>query len=160
LKERLTMSGKLDDRIALLERWVRNFTTHPHPELGRDGVVCPYMVKALRKDLVKVRALDARDGDAALAGAGRSMLAELQELGPAYGSDRIYLVRFTVPYGLPDPELRAMVERVHLKLKPEYVSQGYMVGDFWPDHEMFEGRLSDHWAGRLDRAEEEARLAL
>jgi hypothetical protein len=25
---------------------------------------------------------------------------------------------------------------------------------------VFEGRLNDHWAGRLDRAEEEARLAL
>jgi hypothetical protein len=40
-----------------------------------------------------------------------------------------------VPRGLPADETKAMVERVHTALKPEWVEAGYMLGDFWPDHE-------------------------
>ncbi len=115
--------------------WLAAYTPSPHPELGRSGVVCPYMVKALRRDHVHMVEFDACEGDAALMALARQLLDQLRVKAQALGPDRIYLVNMVVPYGRPDEEIRAMVGRVHQALKPEWVEAGYMLGDFWPDHE-------------------------
>ncbi|MET8767272.1 DUF6875 domain-containing protein [Streptomyces sp. NPDC004658] len=126
------MSGEL---TAKARDWVSGYTPRPHPDLGRSGVVCPYMVKALRRDYVHMVEFDATRGDEALMALARELLADMRRRADELGSDRIYLVNMVVPYGLPDDELKAMVERVHTALKPEWVEAGFMVGDFWPDHE-------------------------
>ncbi len=121
--------------MAKAQDWVSGYTPRPHPDLGRSGVVCPYMVKALRRDYVHMVEFDATRGDEALMALARELLARMRRRADELGSDRIYLVNMVVPYGLPDDELKAMVERVHTALKPEWVEAGFMVGDFWPDHE-------------------------
>ncbi|WP_234317116.1 DUF6875 domain-containing protein [Streptomyces sp. NRRL WC-3744] len=126
------MSGEL---MTKAQDWVSGYTPRPHPDLGRSGVVCPYMVKALRRDYVHMVEFDATIGDEALMALARELLARMRRRADELGSDRIYLVNMVVPYGLPDDELKAMVERVHTALKPEWVEAGFMVGDFWPDHE-------------------------
>ncbi|WKX69485.1 hypothetical protein Q3Y56_05770 [Streptomyces sp. XD-27] len=93
------------------------------------------MVKALRRDYVHMVEFDAAEGDEALMALARELLGELRERAEGVGSDRIYLVNMVVPYGLPADELKAMVGRVHAALKPEWVEAGYMLGDFWPEHE-------------------------
>jgi hypothetical protein len=124
-----------EDRVALARKWISEYTTNPHPNLGRDGVVCPFMVQALRRDYLTIRSFNAVEGDHSLIVLARglrdAMIARSSELGAA----RIYLVSMIVPYGLPDHELKAMVARVHAVVKPEFVQLGLMAGDFWPNHE-------------------------
>lgn len=123
------------DRVALARKWISEYTPNPHPNLGRDGVVCPFMVRALRRDYVTIRSFNAVEGDYSLIVLARGlrdvMIARSSELGAAW----TYLVSMIVPYGLPDPELKAMVARVHAAVKPEFVQRGFMAGDFWPNHE-------------------------
>jgi hypothetical protein len=126
------MSG---ERLAQADQWLHEYTAQPHPDLGRDGVVCPYMVKALRRKYVTMVDFEAGRGDEALLTLARQLRAGLLARAEEIGSDRIYLVALAVPRGLPEPELKAMVGRAHAALKPEFVAQGLMVGDFWPEHE-------------------------
>lgn len=126
------MSG---DRLAQADRWLHDYTARPHPDLGRDGVVCPYMVKALRRQYVTMVGYDARRGDEPLLDLARELRSGLLRRAEELGSDRIYLVALAVPQGLPEPELKAMVGRAHAALKPEFVAMGLMVGDFWPEHD-------------------------
>nr|AHE14797.1 hypothetical protein asmbl_22 [uncultured bacterium] len=123
------------DRKALARRWISEYTPNPHPDLGRDGVVCPFMVRALRRNYVTMVTFDATAGEEALMALARRLRDASLRRAKEVGSDRTYLVSMVVPYGLPDPELKAMVGRVHSALKPEFVQMGYMAGDFWPDHE-------------------------
>jgi len=122
-------------RMALARRWIREHTPNPHPDLGRDGVVCPFMVRTLRRDYVTMRTFDAAEGDEALTAIARTLREAMVRRGEELGSDRTYLVSMVVPYGLSDPAMKAMVGRVHAALKPEFVQSGFMAGDFWPDHE-------------------------
>nr|AHE14659.1 hypothetical protein asmbl_13 [uncultured bacterium] len=132
----------IGDRIALVRRWLEEYAPHPHPLLGRDGVVCPYMVRALRRDFVRISGFDvsgyrpaddaAADVLADLAHAElRTNLSRAEQVGP----DRTYLVSMIIPAGWPDAELRGLVDRVHSRIKPAFIRSGFMAGDFWPDHE-------------------------
>jgi hypothetical protein len=123
------------ERVALARQWVGEYTANPHPELGRDGVVCPYMVKALRQSCLTVVDFDANEGDAALGALAREMRAKMIEKARGLGPDHIYLVSLIVPHGNTETGLKAMVGRVHSWLREEFVSLGFMLGDFWPEHE-------------------------
>ncbi|WP_031467217.1 DUF6875 domain-containing protein [Sciscionella sediminilitoris] len=123
-----------EQRADRLWQWLTTFPVNSHPRLGRPGTVCPFMGRALQLDMVKLFDFDARLGDTAL-------LDRARELRDRFGTDarerqdKTYLVYLIVPYGLPDPEIRAMVERVHSAHRLEWGEHGMMFGDFWPDHE-------------------------
>ncbi len=123
------------ERVAHVRQWVADFTSAPHPDLGRDGVVCPYMVTALRNDHFTVLAFDASRGDDELVAMVRGLRDRMIIRTGHIGTDHTYLVSLIVLYGRPDPDLKAMVERVHAAYKPEFVRKGFMLGDFWPRHE-------------------------
>lgn len=123
------------ERVAHVRQWVADYTSSPHPDLGRDGVVCPYMVTVLRNDHFTVLAFDAARGDDELVTMVRGLRDRMVIRTGHIGTDHIYLVSMIVLYGRPDPELSAMVERVHAAYKPEFVRKGFMLGDFWPWHE-------------------------
>lgn len=123
------------ERVAWARQWVGDYTANPHPELGREGVVCPYMVKALRQNCLTLVDFDANEGDAALGALVREMRAKMIKKARALGPDHIYLVSLIVPHGNTETELKAMVGRVHSWLREEFVSLGFMLGDFWPEHE-------------------------
>lgn len=128
------MSTGAEKRIELARQWVTAFTTNRHPDLGRDGVVCPYTTRALRRRYLTFHAFDARAGDDAMVAFVRVLRDDIAGSAGALGSDAVYLVRIAVPYGLPDVDLKAMVGRVHAHTRAEFVEGGYMAGDFWPDH--------------------------
>ena len=124
-----------EEHVSVVEEWVAQSLTRPHPDLGREGVVCPYTVKATRDDRLHVLPFDAREGDDAFVALARKLRDGLEKIAPDLGADRIYLARLMVPYGLGQAELQAMVERVHTRIKPEFVARGFMAGDFWPGHD-------------------------
>jgi hypothetical protein len=129
------MTSTAEARVAEIQRWIRDFTTNPHPDLGREGVVCPYMVRALGNAHVTLLAFDADRGDDALAAQAHEFRSLIRQRAAALGAEGTFQVRFAVPYGLPEPELKAMVARVHARLRREFVASGFMVGDFWPEHD-------------------------
>lgn len=125
------MSG---ERVATARRWMDEFLVLPHPDLGRAGDVCPFMTRALRDELVEFVPFDASTGADGLFAAARELRDGLEKRAVDAGAHRIYLATVIVPHGLPDEPMRAMVERVQLELKDEFVERGLMIGEFWPEH--------------------------
>lgn len=129
------MSTGAEERVELARQWITAFTTNRNPDLGRDGVVCPYTTRALRRQYLTFHAFDARTGDEAMVAFVRQMRDDIAACAGPLGTDRVYLVRIVVPYGLAEPELKAMVGRTHARVRAEFVERGYMAGDFWPAHD-------------------------
>lgn len=123
------------DRLARAWAWINDFPVNPHPDLGRTGPVCPYMGRALRREYVELDGFDARSGDDACVARLRELRERLRQRSAELGDESIYLVYFLVPYGLSEEELTAMMQRVHARVRPEFVRSGMLAGDFWPGHE-------------------------
>lgn len=122
------------ERMSMARQWIEEFVTHPHPDLGRAGDVCPYMAKTLNRKLAEFIEFDAREGDDALVALLRETRASLRERAKSVGPLWMNVTSIVVPYGLPDSELMEMLARVHALLKPEFVELGLMLGEFWPGH--------------------------
>lgn len=134
VREMGEVGGDAAARVELARRWLGDFPVHPHPDLGRAGPVCPYMGRARDLGRLELFGFDATAGDEVLVARARMLREDLERRSAASATDRTYLVYFLVPYGLPEPDLKAMVERVHARLRPEFVRRGLLAGDFWPDH--------------------------
>lgn len=93
------------------------------------------MGRALQHQVVQLFPFDATLGDDALAGYAREMRTRFVQHCQEHPEDRSYLVYFIIPYGLAESALKALVERVHAQLRPEFVAGGMLAGDFWPAHE-------------------------
>lgn len=134
--------GTVQSRVAMVDRWVREFTTGPHPDLGRPGVVCPYMVRSIARSRLTLLPFDAGDpetADEALVARAHDFRARARRRAAGFAAagtpgESAHLVYIAVPHGRPEHELRGLVERVHARLRHEFVASGFMVGDFWPDH--------------------------
>lgn len=124
--------------LTVMARYVAEFLTSGHPELGRAGAVCPFAAKALEQDLIRLTAcsLEAPDEPAVRAGV-ESLLRRLDRLGGGAdsGGDAALRHRAIVAVfpGLPEPAGSAMVERVQKALKPAFVARELMIGQFYPD---------------------------
>jgi len=123
-------------RLAAAVRWIEEFLTGHHPDLGRDGAVCPYTATSLRRGLMRVVSYDASAGDSAFLDVVRRLLDELRGAASLLGDEAIYSASVVVPFGVADPVILGQIERVQVALKPECVSQGVMIGEFWPGHAM------------------------
>ena len=123
-------------RLATAKRWIGEFLTRHDPRLGRDGDVCPFVSRSLGRGLLSIESFDAAAGDQALRDRVRGLRDALLEESASAGDDRMYLASVIVPYGRPDRMITRQIERVQSVVKPEFVSRGMMIGEFWPDHEM------------------------
>lgn len=117
-------------RDEVLRQWIETFLTNSHPELGRDGPVCPFAGPALRKELVLVVWIDDADpAEDELVTDLMEFAAEFDTLPPTEGPSallRTAIVAFaaTVDHGL--------IDRVQQRLKPAFVRSGLMIGQFYP----------------------------
>jgi hypothetical protein len=131
----IPIDGPVDERLRRAWEWITEFVILPNPALGREGDVCPYMARAVARDLVDLRQFDSSVGLEPTLEFIRDMRDELEKRGEAAGSERMYHTSVIVPYGSSDEELTTIVDGIHRALKPEFVARGMMVGEFWPEHE-------------------------
>lgn len=131
----IPISGPVDERLRRAWEWITEFVILPNPALGRDGDVCPYMAKAVARELVDLRQFDSSVGLGPTLDFIRDRLDELIIRSAGTGAEKIYHTSVIVPYGSSDEELTALVDQVHRELKPAFVARSMMVGEFWPQHE-------------------------
>jgi hypothetical protein len=113
-------------------RWLEDFVTRPHPDLGRPGPVCPRLAPALRADtvwLVSVAVPGFRVGDAVAA--GRALMTVFEDV--ATGSHRARTALLGFFPGLPDEKAADFIDGGHRRLRTEFVEQGLMLGEFHAD---------------------------
>ena len=134
------------EALAPAIAWVDDFVKQANPDLGRTGVVCPFVPESTRQDLLQYFVLDVSLPPPARVAASEEDYAAVIEpailkLRNQFVANRItdpkvrllhaYLIVFR---GL-DLELdRAslLIERIQRSLKPKFVELGLMIGEFHP----------------------------
>ncbi|MEB3232526.1 MAG: hypothetical protein VKJ64_16065 [Leptolyngbyaceae bacterium] len=114
-----------------IEQWVHNFLGQPHPELGRSGAVCPFVPRALRSNTVYLGAVET-------SGQSVDTLTQLVQdycntflaLEPKTGPSAVYKSILLVFPDVTEEEAPEIVDVIQKRLKPLFVDQGLMIGEF------------------------------
>jgi hypothetical protein len=127
-------SSDLHDSLRRTHDWVVEFLCAPNAKLGRHGLVCPFTKPSLDNDLFFMATPTVEPGDTvalqALVGRYKEWFVELR--GRTAEGQR-HLV--TLVLVLPDfvgPAVHELDE-VQRRLKDEFVGEGLMIGQFYPE---------------------------
>ncbi len=121
------------DLPCLIEiaEWVKKFLAKPHPDLGRPGPVCPFVPQALKSNSIRLTAIRAKNLESSqVEEIVLGYLDTFQELEPRAreaGLNKVILLVF------PDVHIDdtdKLIDGVQQKLKPLFVEQGLMLGEF------------------------------
>jgi hypothetical protein len=111
-------------------QWAREYLMKPHPELGRPGPVCPYVHGSMEKGSFLLGLCPGNpdaDGVHSLVMRYRDWFIELGP--PSHPSTQLKTIVITFP-DLPPERVPEIIDVTQEQLKPHYVSQGMMIGEF------------------------------
>jgi hypothetical protein len=113
--------------------WIRGFLARPHPELGRPGLVCPFVPGALKLDTIWLAEMpDTAPSFEHISAIMTEYRAIFQQLEPRTGPEamnKVFLLVFPA-LAAQGAEGAAVIEKVHASLKPSFVGIGMLVGEF------------------------------
>ena len=128
---RIDQVGADDPIAATVNRWMRTYLSRPHPRLGREGPVCPYVPLALEQHAVWMTTIRSRGLDQAEIA---SVVADYREvflgLGPAGGLDDELKTLLLLFPDVQREEAPVVIDGVQSHLKPHFVDAGLMLGQF------------------------------
>ncbi len=128
--EQLQQHEDLPCLIEIVE-WVKKFLARPHPNLGRPGVVCPFVPHSLRSNSIHLAVLRTKDlcpeqvEEIVIRYRDTFLSMEVKEKELAI--NRAFLLIF------PDVHIEdacQVIDTVQQKLKPSFVELGLMLGEF------------------------------
>ncbi|WET77353.1 hypothetical protein P3102_25105 [Amycolatopsis sp. QT-25] len=112
--------------------WAGRYLVSPHPELGRNGPVCPYTQPSIHKGLFHLAALTATNGETDVRDAIESLRSWYERLcATASPADRELL---TILLVLPqlDYQDATGLDDLQREAKNKFVDDGLMIGQFHP----------------------------
>ncbi|MFD7122720.1 MULTISPECIES: DUF6875 domain-containing protein [Streptomyces] len=113
-------------------RWVNDFVTQGHPDLGRSGAVCPRLAPAIRSNTVWLVALTVHGTTPShAADAGRLLLEMFENIADEPHRSTTALLGFFP--NLPGEHAAGFIDGGHSILRPEAVQRGLMLGEFHAD---------------------------
>jgi prolyl-tRNA editing enzyme YbaK/EbsC (Cys-tRNA(Pro) deacylase) len=117
--------------IASIATWAREYLCRPHPDLGRNGPMCPFVPGALQKQLLFV-AVHER-GDLDLEALKQIMLDEMERfirLEPTSGNDAQFKALMVLFPNLSASDTARVIDIAQSELQEHFVPNGLMVGEF------------------------------
>lgn len=123
--------GDVREPLEQIVAWAREYLCRPHPELGREGPVCPFVQAAMDKGLFFLTIYRGSDlsEDEVIASLVKYRDWFL-EIEPRSGVDAIFK---TILILFPDISVAKavdLIEGTQEKLKADYVAEGLMIGEF------------------------------
>jgi hypothetical protein len=122
-----------NDPLAVLAQWLTDYPMSGHADLGRTGVVCPFLRKAALLDTLRIGISPAGPADESAAFAMiRSSFAVMKRIPAPPGKDRLG----TIVYGFPNcagSKGLAMLGRIYKRHKYYTVTRGLMMAFFHAD---------------------------
>jgi hypothetical protein len=110
--------------------WARRYLSRPHADLGRDGPVCPFTEPSLQRSLFWMTVLPGRapalEEISAVMHQYRDWFTELE---PVSGREA-ELKAIVVLFPDLDPAHLSRIDAVQASLKPQFVRDGLMLGQF------------------------------
>ncbi|WP_334784109.1 DUF6875 domain-containing protein [Nostoc sp.] len=128
--EQLQQNEDLPYLLEIME-WVKFFLVRPHPDLGRPGVVCPFMPHALKSNNIRLAVIRTKN----------LCLEQIEAIVKPYrdvflereANEKELLISKAFVLIFPDvhiEEASKVIDGVHKKLKPLFVESGLMLGEF------------------------------
>jgi len=112
--------------------WIRGFLARPHPQLGRPGLVCPFVPAALKLDTIRLAEMpDATPSFERLSAIITEYRSVFLKTEPVSGPDAMNKV-FLIAFPTFGPAETAVIEKVQSTLKRYFVDMGLLVGEFHP----------------------------
>ncbi|QFU89906.1 DUF6875 domain-containing protein [Amycolatopsis sp. YIM 10] len=123
--------------LATALDWAEKYLSAPHPDLGRPGVVCPYVRSALRHNTLWFTEVPAATENAARLDARLTELAAvftgLDPVEPERATEKALIIAFP---GLPAEQAPDLLGGMLRRLKPAFVDDGLMLGPVFPGNEI------------------------
>lgn len=114
-----------------IAQWAEDYLCQPHPELGREGPVCPYARSSIRKRLFFLTVRPGSDLEPPQVEEHIKSLRDLfLEIEPLDGNDAIFKTILCLFPDVPLEETERLIDAIQEKLRPQYVRHGLMVGEF------------------------------
>ena len=123
--------SEIDNDFKIVIDWFENFLAKPHPHLGREGHICPYIQNAVKANSIWIANIDE--------------VASPKQI-EKFISDCIYFFR-ALPKTNPKDDLLnclliifpanggesvfELIDNIQSKLKPHFVKEGLMIGEFY-----------------------------
>lgn len=124
--------------------WTRAFLCRPHPDLGREGPVCPFTLPSLSQHHFWLTTCMGEEIDQeGVTGIIERYREWFFELEPTNGSQMILKTILIIFPELSHEKARIQIELLHKRLKPDFVRRSVMLGQFyqgcpetglWNDH--------------------------
>ena len=112
--------------------YFREFLAKGHSELGRDGPTCPFVPVALRKNSLHM-AICRTDGETTqsyVEAVARHFLNRYRVLEPTSGKMEVYKAVLLIFPNVSLDRAHEVIDQVQAKLKPLFVREGLMIGEF------------------------------
>jgi diguanylate cyclase (GGDEF)-like protein len=123
-----------EDTVALLSiaKWAHEYLTNSHPDLGRSGQVCPWVQPSMRAGNFYLGVI--RDAGADLARVEQifaALLTHYLNMNPQGGREAQLKTIVTVFPDLSEEDAPGVMPTLHERLKPMFLKQGLMLGEFY-----------------------------
>ncbi|TSE00404.1 hypothetical protein FOS14_08275 [Skermania sp. ID1734] len=119
-----------DPCLAEIRDWVENFLAQPNANLGRSGPVCPFVQSSIERGFLWYSTLHGENPDVLdVKLEVRDLLATFEELEPTDGRDAILKA---IILAFPDVTDYEVIDTIQRTLKPDFVREGMMIGQFYP----------------------------
>lgn len=116
-----------------LAAWAEDYLCNPHPELGREGIVCPYTPMALKMGVFFFTLCPGRDFTPEQIGQRLIHYRDwFLEIEPREGHDAAFKTILMLFPDLPMEDVPRLIEGTQAALRLDYTSRGLMIGEFHP----------------------------
>jgi hypothetical protein len=113
-----------------MREWVTAYLAAPHPDLGREGPVCPFTATSIKKEMFWVGCVDRPDLTVEeIEKIVASTATKFHRLLPAEGPDALLK---TILILFPTVNDYSLIDEAQRRLKEESVAMGLMIGQFYP----------------------------
>jgi hypothetical protein len=133
---RASATGGENDLLLEIVDWAENFLGRPHPRLGRSGNVCPFVPESMMRGALKFSVLRLKNRGTAAVSEIEGIVATFRDhfLENEKVKGKIdYFGAYVMIY--PDvtfAEAPHVIDPSQRKLKPSFVKEGLMLGEFHP----------------------------
>jgi hypothetical protein len=114
--------------LAATHDWVETFLGRTHPQLGRPGPVCPFVPRALEMGTVWMRVEHVESPRIECIETAVRGYAKLFHTLPPLTGDTALLKAVLLIF--PDIEQPELIDRAQESLKPLFIREGLMIGEF------------------------------
>ncbi len=111
--------------------WTRSFLAKPHSELGRSGLVCPFVPRSLKLNTIQLKVIRTQNlGHQQIEDIVSSYRDIFLQQEPREGEAALNKAILLIFPDIPLEDNFKLIDKIQQKLKPLFVEAGLMIGEF------------------------------